>query len=61
MSNYVTLLGTEDVSKAGHNMERAAADMNRAASSMEDSLHRQRLFMEQWLQDLERVLSGYKQ
>lgn len=33
MSNYVTLIGAEDISRAGHNMRDAAERMERAASS----------------------------
>lgn len=37
MSNYVTLLGAEDVQRAGQLIEAAADAMTRAASSMEHS------------------------
>lgn len=57
MSNYITLLGAEDVQRAGNRMASAADEMNRAAGATEDSLHRHRLFMDDWLSRLEAVLA----
>ncbi len=37
MSEYITLLGAEDVAKAGRNMQSAAETMSRAASQIEES------------------------
>lgn len=37
MSEYITLLGAEDVARAGHNMKAAAETMSRAASQIEES------------------------
>ncbi len=49
MSQYVTLLGAEDVARAGHNMSSAAEKMNQAASSIETSVFR----LEQAIERLE--------
>lgn len=40
MSNYVTLLGAEDVARAGNRMSEAADTFGRAASSFADSAER---------------------
>ncbi len=56
MADYITLLGAEDVRSAGSSMRSAASDMVRAASSIEDSLHRQRLFLDDFLMRLEHLL-----
>ena len=53
---FITLVGAEDVRSAGYNMRSAAEDMNRAASSIVESLDRQRLFLDDWLMRLEYIL-----
>lgn len=58
MSNYITLLGAEDVGRAGSTIASAAGTIRQAANSMEDSLYRQRLFMDEWLFRLEEVLKN---
>ena len=60
MSSYVTLLGTEDVTRAASRMECAASEMARAAASIEESNTRQRIFMDDWLQRLEEILKSTK-
>ncbi len=60
MSDYITLLGSDDVRSGGHAIERAAADMNRAAGNFESVLERHHRFMDEWLQTFERILSEYK-
>lgn len=40
MREYITLMGAEDVERAGHNMADAADTMRNAAMSIEDSLQR---------------------
>ena len=57
MPEYIHLIGAEDVRRAGSQMQSAASDMRRTASSFEDSLHRHRLFMDEWLGRLETVLT----
>jgi hypothetical protein len=47
------LQGSEDVLRAGHNMVNAAADMKRAADSIESSLFRHGQQMEEWLSRFE--------
>lgn len=40
MQNYVTLLGAEDVQRAGHVISEAASQMNLAATSFDASVDR---------------------
>lgn len=53
---YVHLIGAEEVQRAGYTMREAAAEMNRAASHISESLYQQRVFMEEWIQRLEAIL-----
>jgi hypothetical protein len=53
---FITLLGAEDVQRAGHTMSSAAQDMKMAASSLDDTLHRQRLFLDDWLMRFENII-----
>lgn len=53
----IHLIGAEQISSAGHNMSHAASDMLRAASAIEDTMHRHQQFMTQWLQTLEQILT----
>lgn len=57
MSNYVTLVGAEEVSTAGRSMRSAADEMRAAANQIEDSLSRHRAFLDDWLTRLDGVLS----
>ena len=56
MTEYIHLIGTEDVRAAGSRMQSAAQDMRSAAGSFEDTLHRQRMFLDDWLNRLENIL-----
>jgi hypothetical protein len=56
MSDYIRLIGTEDVESAGANMLSAAQDMYKAANSFEDSLYSHRQFMDEWLGRLQQIL-----
>lgn len=56
MSEYIHLIGAEDVRSAGHQMACAASDMNRAASNFESVFEGHQRFMDDWLQRLENVL-----
>ena len=57
MSEYMTLLGAEDVQKAGSAMRSAAESMQSAAGSFEDSLFHHRQFMDDWLIRLEEAIT----
>lgn len=56
MSEYVHLVGAEDVANAGRNISSAAADMNRAASYIDETLQRHERFLDDWLDRLGETL-----
>jgi hypothetical protein len=56
MREYITLLGAEDVRRGGAAMASAAAEMRRAANSIETSLHAHRIFLDDWLGRLEQTI-----
>lgn len=60
MAEYITLLGTEDVSRAGSTMRSAADEMSRAASEISSALHQHRLHMNEWLDRLEQILREHR-
>jgi len=49
MSEYMHLIGAEDVRAAANTMAQAATDMQRAAASMNDTLEAQRRYMDEWI------------
>jgi hypothetical protein len=49
---HMNLMGSEDVLRAGHRMSSAAEDMNRAAASIDSTLH---LFLERFERLVERL------
>lgn len=49
MDNYVTLLGAEDVQRAGHTISSAANSMQSAASSIAQTAEQQQQYMEEWI------------
>ena len=58
MSDYITLLGAEDVQRAGNNISTAAETMSRAAASIEDSLFRHRQFLDDFLLRVENIIKN---
>ena len=61
MSEYITLLGAEDVRSAGASMRSAASDMNRASANINEALLQHQRFLDEWLLRFERVLEkNYK-
>lgn len=59
MSNYVTLMGAEDVRRAGHEMASAAQTMVGAASNIDSVLWRHQQFLEDWLIRLEQIMEKH--
>ena len=53
---HINLMGSEDVSRAGHNMQSAANDMTQAAASIEYSLERAERIMESFFERYEALL-----
>lgn len=62
MADYVTLLGAEDVRRAGSAMSSAAGEMQRAASAFESVMERHQRFMDDWLarfeENIDRMLKA---
>lgn len=56
MSQYITLLGSEEVSRAGHNMQSAADTMSHAANNLAAVLEQHQRFMDDWLNRLDGIL-----
>ena len=49
--DFITLMGSDDVQRAGHNIMDAAEDMQRAANTIQESLANHQRFLDQWLAD----------
>lgn len=49
MADYVTLMGAEDVSKAGTAMRSVAQDISNSVSNLDVILMQNRVFMDDWL------------
>jgi len=59
MSEYIYLSGSEDVSKAGHNIAAAAETMSRAAGRIEDCTSRlERLFGQGYGTNIDRLIDA---
>lgn len=54
----IYLVGSEDVRAAGNAMTHAANEMQRAAGTIESALDRHRMWMDDWLARLERVIEA---
>ena len=60
MSEYITLMGAEQVERAASRMTQAAETFSRAVDRLED-LHRlQQQALDDWLARLQQVLEGEK-
>jgi hypothetical protein len=57
VSEYITLLGAEQVQSAAGTMREAALQMQRAASEISGALERHERFMGQLLLDMQAMLS----
>lgn len=57
---FVSLMGSESVEKAGYAMRDAAGEMNRAASNFQSVFEQHQRFMTDWLQTLEQILHEAK-
>jgi len=61
MSEFITLLGAEDVSRAGSSMRAAANTMQGVAAQIEDSLDRHRNFLDAWIFRFEEAIKKLKE
>lgn len=55
MTDYITLLGAEDVRRAASNMTAAAHEMSRAAANIEAALQNHQRFLDDWLMRYEKA------
>lgn len=53
---YVTLIGAEQVERAGYKVAEAADQMMRAAGYMDEAMQRHQRFMDDWLSRLEQAI-----
>ena len=56
MTEFIHLIGAEDVRSAGSAMRVAAEEMSHAAASIDESLRVHRLFLDDWLFRLEHII-----
>jgi len=57
MSEYIHLIGAEQVQSAANAMRSAADDMQRAANQISESMLAQQRFLDDWLSRLDGTLS----
>ena len=56
MSEFVHLVGGDEVRQAGYRMERAATEIGHFVAQLSDALVRHERFLNEWLDRLESVL-----
>jgi len=49
MGDYITLMGSEDILRAGHTMVGASDEMRRAADIFTEACRQQQLYLDDWL------------
>lgn len=57
--DYVTLMGAEDVLRAGHIMRDSANDIKQSVGSLDSELIQHRLWMDNWLSRFEIVMDKF--
>jgi len=57
MSDFITLLGAEDVRNAGHRMQEAANQFRQSVAQLEDIFQQQQVFLNDWLLRYEDALA----
>lgn len=56
MANYITLLGAEDIRRAGNAMQAAAEEMMRGTGYQQEALQQHQRFMDDWLSRFETAI-----
>jgi hypothetical protein len=56
----IQLIGSDDVRRAGHNIQSAAEDMKRAADIIDSALMTHRQYLEDWITRFEQVIEKFK-
>ena len=57
MTEFVHLVGAEDVSRAGSRMQEAAQIMKHAADEIDHAMRQHQQFLENWLQKFEQIVT----
>jgi len=58
VSEYITLMGAEDVRRGGNMAQEGGESMIRAANTIDESLRRFQSFMEDWLIELKDTIDA---
>ncbi len=58
MNSGVVLHGSEDVRRAGNQIDSAAESMRRTQGFQAEELQRHRIFMDEWLERFEKIMEG---
>lgn len=58
MSDYITLLGSEDVARAARQMDEAADTMRRAANTIDEAISRLALLLDEHANRIEAAIKG---
>lgn len=61
MTEYVHLVGAEEVSRAASTISSAADTMRSAATTIDNTLYEQRQFLDDWLNRLSQVIADSKE
>lgn len=56
MSEYIHLIGTEEIARGANNIVAAAREISSAVSYLDSVINRHQQFMDQWLDRLERAM-----
>ena len=57
----IYLIGSEDVKKAGYSMQSSAEIIQSASNSLSNSLYDHQLFMTDWLNRFENILTKFEE
>lgn len=58
--DYIYLQGSEDVKRAGYNIQSASEQIQSSANTISNALYEHKQFMEEWLNRLENILKNYE-
>jgi hypothetical protein len=61
MTDYIRLVGTEEVRHAANTMSEAADTIRRAVGDLDDALRQHRQFMTEWLAQFEAALQASRE
>lgn len=61
MTEYMHLVGAEEVSRAASRMQEAAVSMRMAAAAFQETADRQRILWNEWLDRFEVILKEHRE